>query len=179
MFLVDQQKAIKTQNSEIKLLDLAANAIKEWDLVVTIRDEYTAKSLDESQKYESALFSNNIQPTILSQAPTQGIFNSGGANTKPSPPNKPPSAYDCYKQDCIEQMKSQYPGKCMIEIGVMILQMWETAHPDIKLHYETKAKEAEARYRREIADYEARFGRVIEIMPQDIALARRIRNERW
>ncbi len=58
MFLSDQQKANKAQSADIKLLDLATNAIKEWDDVVTIRDEYTAKSLEGSEKYNSHILSN-------------------------------------------------------------------------------------------------------------------------
>ena len=70
MFLADQHKAIKSQNPDVKLLDLAANAIKEWDQVLTIRDEYLAKSLEESEKYDSQILSS-IQPSVLVQPQPQ------------------------------------------------------------------------------------------------------------
>jgi len=58
MFLSDQQKATKAQSADIKLLDLATNAIKEWDAVVSIRDEYTGKFLEESEKSKSSALPN-------------------------------------------------------------------------------------------------------------------------
>jgi len=58
MFLADQQKAIKDQNSHSKLLGLAADAIKEWDQTVSIQEEYAAKFLEESEKIEAAIVSN-------------------------------------------------------------------------------------------------------------------------
>jgi len=67
MFLSDQQKAIKAQSADIKLLDLAANAIKEWDAVVSIRDEYTAKFLEESEKSDSPILQNIQESPVISQ----------------------------------------------------------------------------------------------------------------
>ncbi len=67
MFLFDQQKANKTQNTDIKLLDLAANAIKEWDQVISIQDEYSAKFFEESEKIQSESISN--PPTLFPAEP--------------------------------------------------------------------------------------------------------------
>ncbi len=67
MFLSDQQKANKSQNTDIKLLDLAANAIKEWDQVMSIQDEYTAKFFEESEKVQSGPISN--PPTLFPTEP--------------------------------------------------------------------------------------------------------------
>ncbi len=60
MFLSDQQKAIKGQDTDKRLLDLAANAIKEWDDAVSLRDEYTAKFLEESEKSDPHIEESSI-----------------------------------------------------------------------------------------------------------------------
>ncbi len=83
MFLSDQQKANKADGVDIKLLDLATNALKEWDQIMSIQDEYTAKFLQESEKIQSEVISNpqvsfSAQPEIKFAFDAQGtvsVFN--------------------------------------------------------------------------------------------------------
>ncbi len=72
MFLSDQQKANKAHSANVKLLDLATDAIKEWDDKVSIRDEYTAKFLEESDKFDSLKLPNvQESPIVISQSQSQ------------------------------------------------------------------------------------------------------------
>ena len=66
MFLSDQHSVIKGQDPEIKLFDLVGNAIKEWDKTESLRDEYSAKSLEEATKYDS-LMASSMKPADLPQ----------------------------------------------------------------------------------------------------------------
>ncbi len=79
MFLSDQQKANKAQNADIKLLDLATNAIKEWDQVMSIQDEYTAKFLQESERSNAHVKSNVQQnPTVVSKPQPKVYYDDRG-----------------------------------------------------------------------------------------------------
>ena len=78
MFLVDQQKAMKAQNTDITLLDLAANVIKEWDQVMSIQDEYAAKFLEETEKNQASVVTNPQTPSISTQPEIKFTFDSQG-----------------------------------------------------------------------------------------------------
>ena len=69
MFLSDQQKAKRAQNPDIKLLELATNAIKEWDDSMSIRDEYTAKFVEESEKSDSSVLPDVQESPIVASQP--------------------------------------------------------------------------------------------------------------
>jgi len=77
MFLADQQKAMKAQNTDVKILDLAANAIKEWDQVMSIQDEYTAKFLEETEKNQASVVTNP-QTSVSTQPEIKFTFDSQG-----------------------------------------------------------------------------------------------------
>jgi len=77
MFLADQQKAMKDQDPNFKLLDLVANAIKEWDQTMSIQAEYTAKFLEGSEKIEAVIISNP-QPSFPTQPQITFDFDSNG-----------------------------------------------------------------------------------------------------
>ncbi len=66
MFLSDQQKANKAQNTDIKLLDLVSNAIKEWDQV---QDESPAKFLQESERSDAPVLPDVQQKPIVASKP--------------------------------------------------------------------------------------------------------------
>jgi len=161
MFLVDQQKAIKEQSPDIKLLDLATNVIKEWDDVMAIRDEYLAKSLEEAEKYDSRTLSN-IQLSTLPQPQIQlpKVTLSYDANGKPLIPKRPLSAFFIFKNDCYEQVKRENPTLKITEVVKLVAQRWGNLSTEEKLSYEARNQEAKALYEQQIALYEANYGKI-------------------
>jgi len=75
MFLVDQHTNGKS--TDMKSIDVAANAIKEWDEKANLQDEYTARSLEEAEKY-NFLMSSNVQLPAISEPKANFAFDSNG-----------------------------------------------------------------------------------------------------
>jgi len=161
MFLADQQKVIKEQCSDIKLLDLAGNAIKEWDEVATIRDEYVAKSLEEAEKYDSRTLSN-IEPSTLPQPQIQSpqVTLSYDANGKPLIPRRPLTAFFLFKEENFAQVKRENPTLKITDLTKVIAGKWANISAEVKSYYETKYQEAKMIYGMQIALYERTYGKI-------------------
>jgi len=161
MFLADQQKAIKEQNSDIKLLDLAGNAIREWDEVATIRDEYIAKSLEDAEKCNFHAL-NNIQPSTLPQPQIQlpKVTLSYDADGKPLIPRRPLTAFFLFKEANFAQVKRENPTVKITDITKIIAGKWANVSAEVKSYYETKYQEAKRIYDMQIALYEITYGKI-------------------
>jgi len=161
MFLADQQKATKEQNSDIKLLNIAANAIKEWDEAATLRDEYLAKSLEEAEKYEFLALSK-VQPSTLPQSQIQPsqVTLSYDANGNPLIPKRPLSAFFIFKSDCYDQVRRENPTLKITDVTKIVAQRWGNLSAEAKSFYEAKNQEAKAIYEQQIALYESTYGKI-------------------
>jgi len=154
MFLADQQKSIHTLNSNIKLLDLISNALKEWDEVVTLQDEYTAKFLEESQKYDSPRLSDAQSVFPQSQPPTNI---SNGMNRRSVPIKRPKSAFMLYKADCWNQIKNGNRLLRDSEILEIITERWRNESQIVRSRYEAQEQDGKVKYEQKVALHMQRF----------------------
>jgi len=154
MFLADQHTNGKS--SDMRLVDVAGDAIKEWDEKPSLQDEYTVRSLEEAEKYNLLMSSNNQLPAIH-QPQANFAFDSNG---KPIPPERPLSGFLFFKNDCYDQAKRENPDLRMTELTKLIAQKWRNMTQEVRDGYHAKYQEAKTLYQQQIALFEATYGKI-------------------
>jgi len=149
MFLADQYKAIQAQNSDIKLLEIAANAIKEWDETASLQDKHTIKL---PEKIETFIFSNAessfLPPDQLSEMNMSSDL----------VPKESLSAYLLFTRDHLESIKAANPGLNLTEVSKILAECWRNIDHDLKAHYEADAEDGKMIHQQRTAFSKAQYG---------------------